>query len=437
MSSRVRGASALLLLAAAPACEDVSPTVVSGERIPIRAETVEVRLPFEAFASELRSHLGFGSAAELARPIVASRWAEELDAHLMVRFGELPAAISVLPPGATSGAQTDTDFHAVRGEVVLRWDTTGVAVTSSFDLEAEAVLTGWDPATATWELAADTLGGSMSWPEPGGGPTRPLGTFDWAPAVTDTLTVPLDSVTVAEWTDPERPERGLRVRTTTDGSLLNLSSVVFRVRVRSSVNPDTVVVVDITDGTSTFVYTPEPPSAPGAFRIGGVPAERATFRVGLPETVDPGPEACGRVECPLPVEPDGIIYAALVLHTHPPPSSAFAPRSSVSLEMRPVLSPARLPRSPLALPVHEPLEAIPPEYFSTGAGSVYEIPMTSFLRGVGAAGSAGEDAEPATVALLVAPEPQGVEVLSFYGPGTELAPSLRMILNVSGGVVLP
>ena len=436
MSSRVR-ASALLLLAAAPACEDVSPTVASGERIPIRAETVEVRLPFEAFASELRSHLGFGSAAEVIRPIVASRWAGELDAHLMVRFGGLPATISVLPPGATSGAQADTAFHPVRGEVVLRWDTTGVPVTSSFDLEAEAVLTGWDPATATWEFATDTLGGPVSWPEPGGGPTRPLGTFDWAPAVTDTLTVPLDSATVAEWTDPERPGRGLRVRTTTEGSLLNLSSVVFRVRVRSSVNPDTVVVVDITDGTSTFVYAPEPASAPGAFRVGGVPAERATFRVELPETVDPGPEACRRVGCPLPVEPDGILYAALVLHTHPPPSPAFAPRNAVSLEMRPVLSPARLPRSPLAMPVHEPLEAIPPEHFGAGAGSVYEIPMTGFLRGVGEARNAGDDGEPATVALLVAPEPRGVEVLSFYGPATELAPSLRMILNVSGGVVLP
>ena len=436
MSSRVR-ASALLLLAAASACEDVSPTVVSGERIPIRAETVEVRLPFEAFASDLGSHSGFGSAAEVIRPIVASRWAGELDAHLMVRFGELPAAISVLPPGATSGAQTDTAFQAVRGEVVLRWDTASVAVTSSFDLELEAVLTGWDPATATWELAADTLGGSVSWPEPGGGPTRPLGTFDWAPAVTDTVTVPLDSVTVAEWTDPDRPDRGLRVRTTTEGSLLNLSSAVFRVRVRSSVNPDTVVVVDITDGTSTFVYTPAPVSAPGAFRIGGVPAERTTFRVELPETVDPGPEACLRVACPLPVDPDGILYAALVLHTHPPPSPAFAPQNGVSLEMRPVLSPARLPRSPLGLPVHEPLEAIPPEYFGTGAGSAYEIPMTGFMRGVGQARSAGDDAEPATVALLVAPEPRGFEVLSFHGPGTELAPSLRMILNVSGGVVLP
>lgn len=437
MPRRVQARALLLLVTASAGCTDVVPTVVSGDRIPIRTETVELRLPFSAFASDLRTYAGFGSASELAVPIVANQWAGELDAHLLIQFGELPRTISVLPPGATSGAQTDSTFRAVRGEVVLRWDTTAVAVTSSFGLEAEAILTDWDPRTATWELAADTLGGSSPWPEPGGGPARALGSFNWAPAVTDTVTVPLDSATVAEWTDPEQRERGLRVRTTTEGSRLNLAGAVLRVRVRSEVNPDTVVVVDITDGISTFVYTPEPEATPGALRIGGVPAERATFRLALPEAVDPGPEECARVECPVPIEASGILYAALGLRTHPPPSSAFAPLDSASVELRPVLSPGRLPRSPVAPPVHEVLEAIPPEYFSAGGGSVYEIPMTGFLRAVVAEAVSSEDDEAGTVALLVAPEPQSLEVLSFYAPGSEFEPFLRMILNVAGGVVLP
>ena len=87
--------------------------------------------------------------------------------------------------------------------------------------------------------------------------------------------------------------------------------------------------------------------------------------------------------------------------------------------------------------MHEVLEAIPPEYFSAGGGSVYEIPMTGFLRAVVAEAVSSEDDEAGTVALLVAPEPQSLEVLSFYAPGSEFEPFLRMILNVAGGVVLP
>ena len=164
MPRRAQARALLLLVTASGGCTDVVPTVVSGDRIPIRTEMVELHLPFSAFASDLRTHAGFGSASELAVPIVANQWAGELDAHLLIQFGELPRTISVLPPGATSGAQADSTFHAVRGEVVLRWDTTAVAVTSSFRLEAEAILTDWDPRTATWELAADTLGGSSPWP---------------------------------------------------------------------------------------------------------------------------------------------------------------------------------------------------------------------------------------------------------------------------------
>ncbi len=430
-------ALAVLLLAVAPGCTDVVPTVVSGDRIPIRTETVEVHLPFSAFATDLQTHAGFGSAAEIPSPMLANRWGGELDANLLIRFGGLPATISVFPPGVTSGAQTDSTFHAVRGEVVLRWDTSTVAVTSSFDFEAEAILTDWDPRTATWEFAADTVGGSTPWPEAGGGPTRSLGSFRWAPAVTDSLTVPVDSATVAEWTDPDRGERGLRVRVSPEGSRLHLVAAALRVRVRSEVNPDTVVVVDITEGVSTFVYAPEPAAAPGVLRIGGVPAKRATFRLELPETVDPGPEACARIECPAAIEPSGILYAALGLHTHPPPSPVFAPRDSVNVELRPVLSPGRLPRSPVAPPVHDALEAIPPEYFSAGGRSVYEIPMTGYLRAVAASGTSAEDGQAPTVALLVAPEPRSLEVLSFHAPGTEFEPFLRLILNVAGGVVLP
>ena len=432
-----RAAALALLLAVASGCTDIVPTFVSGERVPIQTATVEVRLPFSAFATDLQTHAGFGSTAQLPSPIVANRWGGELDANLLIRFGGLPATISVLPPGATSGAQADSTFQAVRGEVVLRWDTTTVAVTSSFRLEAEAILTDWDPRTATWELAADTLGGSVPWPERGGGPTRSLGTFDWAPAVTDTVTVPVDSATIAEWTDAERRERGLRVRMTTEGSRLNLVGAVLRVRVRSEVNPDTVLAVDITEGVSTFVYAPDPEAAPGVLRIGGVPATRATFRLELPETVDPGAEECARIECPVAIDPSGILYAALGLHTHPAPSPAFAPRDSATVELRPVLNPGRLPRSPVAPPVHGVLDAIPPDHFSAGGGSVYEIPMTGYLRAVAGAGNSAEDEEAPTVALLVAPEPRSLEVLTFHAPGTEFEPFLRMILNVSSGVLLP
>ena len=427
----------LLVLHGASGCTDETPTSGDEGLIPIDVLTVDIRLPFSSFAEELRSFSGFGSASELPEVLIAHQFAGELESRAMLAFGALPDMISVLPPGATTGALPDSSYEAAFGKVVIKLDTVGLAFESGFDLEAEAILTAWHAGTADWEFAVDTLGVSTLWPEPGGGPVRPITSVTWAPAVSDSLIFQIDSTTVQEWAEADRFDRGLRIRGTTEGSRLRVLSADFRVSARSSINPDTLVEVSAEVERATIIYSPSPIGSPDVIRVGGAPAARTTFRMVLPSSVDPGPEACARIDCPLELEADRILFAGLALHTHATLSAGFSPMDSVSVELRPVLNPERLPRSPLDFPVHGALIFLAPELFSSQSENLLQIPMTSYLRGFLEVDSTNKGIESPTFALMAGSEASGLEVLSFYAPGTQLEPYLHLVLSVSDGVPLP
>ncbi len=419
-------------------CTDAVPTSDDGGLIPVSAETVEIRLPFSAFASDLRSFSGYGLPASLPVAIVAHEWAGELESRALLRFGLLPDVINVLPPGVEVGAIADSTFQPVSGKVIIRLDTLGLTSgPESFDLEADAILTSWHPETANWELAADTLGGRVEWPEPGGGPARALGGVTWLPSVADSVVLEIDSLTVAEWTESEEPDRGLRIRGTTEGSRLRLRSVEFTARVRSEVNPDSLIQVPATPGRATIIYSPSPEHSPAVIKIGGVPADRAIFKLELPSTVDPGPDVCARIPCPLELRPERLLFAGLALHSHTTVSPGFAPVDTVALQVRTVLSPERLPRSPLSQIIQSEIEGLAPELFSSETETLYQISMTAYVQSLLQLDALGQATPPPSIAILANPEPAGLEVLSFYGPGTELEPQLRLILTVADGVPLP
>ena len=429
----------LLPVFLAMGCTDALPTSDNGDLIPVDAVTVEIRLPFASFARDLRSFSGFGSPAEVPVPVVTHRWEGELESRALVRFGSLPDVINVRPPGGDStSTQPDSMYQPVSGKVILRLDTLGLGF-ESFDLEAGAVLTAWDADTASWEVASDTLGAvsPSPWPEPGGGPVRVLASVTWSPVAADSLVFEIDSLTVTEWAETDRSDRGLRVRGTTEGSRLRVVGVDLRVLARSSINPDTLVEVTAGLDRGTVIYSPRPQTSSDVLQIGGAPADRITFRMELPSSVDAGAEVCAKVRCPLELRADRVLFAGLALHTHATLSPGFAPVDTVVVEIRPVLSPERLPRSPLSSPVNDGVDFLAPELFTSETETLYEIAMTRYLRGLLQPDSVGGAATSPTLALLARPEPSGLEVISFHGPGTQLEPYLRLILTVSDGVPLP
>ncbi len=439
LRTRRRWVQILSVFLAASGCTDAVPTSDDGDLIPVDAVTVEVHLPFASFARDLRSFSGFGSPADVPVTVLAHQWEGELESRALMRFDSLPDWIAVRLPGSSStSVHADSMYQPVSGKVILRLDTLGLGV-ESFELEAGAVLTPWDSETANWEVASDTVGAvsPSPWPEPGGGPVRSLTSATWSPVDGDSLVLDIDSLTVTEWAEDDRSDRGLRVRGLTKGTRLRVMGVDLRVLARSSINPDTLVEVTAELDRGTVIYSPSPETSLDVLQIGGAPADRTTFRMELPSSVDAGVEVCAKVHCPLELRADRILFASLVLHTHTTLSPGFAPASSIAVEVRPVLSPERLPRSPLSAPVNPGAVGLAPEFFSSETETLYEIPMTGYLRTLLQPDLGGGVAPSPTLTLLVRPEPSGLEVLSFYGVGTQLEPYLRLILTVSDGVPLP
>ena len=73
---------------------------------PVRAATVEVRLPWDAFASGLEVLGGFGSPSELGTAVLAQDFAGELDSRALARFGPFPSTTSVRDSTGTIRSST-------------------------------------------------------------------------------------------------------------------------------------------------------------------------------------------------------------------------------------------------------------------------------------------------------------------------------------------
>jgi len=438
---RARVWVALFALLTVLACTDAVPTSDNPDLISIYAETTEIRLPLSVVTSGIQTFSGYGSPGELRKIDGAHEWDGVLESRVLLRFGSLPASILVLPPGSDT-AQPDSAYVPVSGTVVVRIDPLTVLGSPTFEAELSAVETEWDYASANWELAVDTLGGSEPWPEPGAGPARFLSRTNWSPVMgdsgtVDSLTFSVDGATIQEWVDTTLVGRTARIDAVTSGSRFRLlATASLMVQAESTINPDTLVEVQAELTHFAAIQTPSPEATPGVIQLGGAPARRAVFELQLPEALElSSAEMCTRTECPGTPEAGSLVYASLVLHSHPTASPGLHPIDTHFVELREVLSPERLPRSPLSAPVQEISDPLAPELFSSESQSRYEVPMTEFLRDVLEADSLGV-ARP-TLALLVSPEPSSIEVLSFYGPGTELEPYLRLIWTVSDEVGLP
>jgi hypothetical protein len=425
-----------LSVAVVAACEEQTPTAIGDGELPGEPITVEVRIPWSDFASNLEVFGGYGSPEDLGRGVVANQFAGTLDARTLIRFAAYPTQATVRD--STGAERPDTDLTFLGGRLVAFFDTLASTNTAPVTLGLGATQTEWDATTTTWAFAVDTINDERPWGEPGAGPVAALGTATWDSSLGDSVLFAVDSTMVAAWGDTTDLGRGGRIELLDVGARLQMNGAVLRLDVRPSINPDTVVEVTVLTRNVTFVYDPFPQPPPDGVRIGGAPAWRTVLDVDVPPELSGPAEFCAVVSCPHTLEPAEISYAALVL-TSRATDPAFQPTDSIGLDVRPVFSRAAMPKAPLGGSLVADLlgRRVAPEAFGSAPGELIEIPVTSFARDLLRGTDETGNPAPSTLALLSVFEPSSIAFASFEGPGSPNEPFLRLILTIGPAVRVP
>jgi hypothetical protein len=411
------------------------PTTGEGGAIPVGASTVEVRLPFVEFADSLGTYSGYGSPASLLSMLVANAWIGDLSAYTLVRFGATEPVIFVRPVGQNSTVP-ETHFHAVGARVVVYFDSASAEGPDPIEFGVGAVPISWHPGSASWEFAADTVGGQTPWAEGGAGPTVDFGSVPWVRGEPDSITVNVDSAAAAGWLAGGAMSGGARLGTTTAGARVAITKADVIYSVRPDVRPDTLIDLPATAQVMTVIYSPDDADPdPGTFRIGGAPARRAVLHLDLPEELTGPPALCAAVSCPLALLPSRVLYASVLLTPAPSVPAGLIPLDTLGIDLRPVLAPDRLPRSPLGRRVRTVPTFVPADVF--GGVDRVELTMTNYLRDLLTAPVEGASVVPPNLAVLTALEPWSLEFGTFWGPGSADEPMLRLILTVAPEMPLP
>lgn len=414
------------------ACQQDLPTASDPDLIPVEVTTVEVRLPFSDFAEALRVFGGYGRASELGSGFVANAYEGSLNAATLARFGRYPVSAQVVDTTGTT--QTDSSLTFLSGRLVVRMDTLSSVLGGPVEVTAHALTEPWDGGTATWAAAIDSVNGTTLWSEPGGGVVEPVGSAVWDPSAGDSIAIMIDSARVAAWGDSASRGRGVRLSTPDPGVRLQVRSAFLWIDARPSVNPDTLIQVLANRDDFTFIYDPVPAPTPDVAWVGGAPAWRSVLDLAIPEQLTGPPSLCAQVTCPIALTEDVLSFAALRLTTRPPPAG-FAPSDTLSMDLRMVLAPDLLPKSPLGATASGIAgEILDPDLFGSEAGSVVEIPVTGLIRDMIRGETLAGDSVTSSLALLSLFEPLSLQFFAFEGVGSAAEPELRMILTFSDGI---
>ena len=414
------------------ACQEELTTSLEGDLIPVGALTVEVSLPFQEIGGEVVGWGGYGRPYQLPLDILARAFEGSLDARILNGWNPYPVSASVRD--STGSVRTDTLLTFVGGRITAAFDTLTSVVDGPVTLSIGALPMSWDVVSTAWDVAVDSVGDRQLWEEEGAGPVIPMGTAVWDPAEGDSVVFEIDSAAVALWADTANAEMGMRLDAVTEGVRLDLSRLSYLLSTRPSSHQDTLVDLTVAAKTRTFIYQPVPGAPAGEIRVGGVPAWRAVFDLNMPETLDGPPELCQQVQCPVVLTAESLISASLVLTTQAPPP-AFQPTESLYLDVRPVLEPSRLPKSPLGSSLVGSLGVeLPPEYFGEAAGTEVEIPLGAYIESLVAENSNPDLEVPHTLALLSSFEPLSLYFAAFEGPDSPAGPELRLILTFAEDV---
>jgi hypothetical protein len=182
------------------------------------------------------------------------------------------------------------------------------------------------------------------------------------------------------WNDTASAEQGARIDALTEGVRLEAYTFRLHLTTRPSSNPDTLV--DLTVGTRwrSFIYEPVLETPESVLRVGGVPAWRTVFDMDFPTVLDGPPELCQKVDCPVEITPESLNSASLFLTTTEP-TAGFRPSDTLRIDVREVLEPVRLPKSPLGTSLAGLYGVrVPPVYFGDSVGSRVEVPLAAYIR---------------------------------------------------------
>jgi hypothetical protein len=419
-------------------CSDLPPLTTEPGLIPVVAETFEVRIPFESFGADLRVDEGFGHPSQGDVAWIGYDAASGDQSVALTEYDGFLRVISYLPPNG-SAEVADSLWVPVGGSLLLFLDSARVAGDEPFRLIAERMTEPFDFDRASWGFAVDTLGGAVPWSTPGGGVVEAMGAVDWRPSIADTIRIPFDSVQAARFVRAANGILGIRIRTTTDGARLRLRGADVEVNVRPSQHPEITVPIRPFSDRQTYIQSASATRGGGtSILVGGSPSWRSSFSFRLPTAVPAPASLCeGVPPCTVPLTAGTVVYAGLELRSTEQRIPLLLPSDTTLIEVRPVLAPELLPKSPLGNPIQIFGRRIPPSVFQPeGAGAAFEIPVTRFVRELLVGTDARGNPVPFAVSILGAPEPSGLGVLTFAGPGSPDAPVLRLILTRSPGVTI-
>ena len=436
-------AALALLLLGVVGCEESVPTAVSEDLLPSAPKTLEVRLSWEEFATELQVFGGYGSPLDVGGGVLARRFQGSLDVRTLAKVGGVGRVVMVVD--STGATVTDSLAVFKGGRLVARFDTLlPGAPEESFTISAHRMLSDWDERSTTWTIAQDTAGQPTPWPLPGAEPSEPIGLGEWLPGQGDSVVIPLDSALLEAWAvDSVEVLRGVRVDMETEGRRLELGGLFFHYDLEPSVRQDTILTVPGILGRPTFIYAPDPGPPLTGIRLGGAPAWRTTISTSIPRELTGPEELCATLGCPFVLTPESVSHVSLVLSTRAVTPVGFQPIDSARVDVRTVLAPDRLPKAPLGeslvliIPDFLGGVTVPPQAFRGEAGLGVALPITDFVRTLVAEPSGSGPAPPHTLALLSPFEPSSISFAEFIGPGEAGAPYVRLLITVADPVRLP
>jgi hypothetical protein len=386
---RMRPRSLFALLAAlavtVAACSDETPTLSGPGPFPPggRAVTREVILPAARFFQVLGSFSNYTDASDASYVVVANQYGGELNAHALARFTGFPDTVTYIRNGTT---KRDAAFTYQESRLVLGVDTLATAGLP-FTLQIWEAAQRWDPRTATWTLAIDSVGEQVAWTEPGGTRGALLGQASYTAAAGDSLVVTLAPASLQRMADPLSP--GVVFTVAETGARVELQDMILRLTVKpDSAIPDTTLNFVASPGINlTTVYTPEQPDPPaGTIAVGGIRSARTLLELDLDQTVPgcPATESCAEV----PLSQVQLNQVAILLRPEAVPRG-FGAVNSVPLALRLVVEPELGRVAPLGQTV------LDQDILFPSADSVLALPITTLTRTLIA-----NDSIPRTVALV-------------------------------------
>lgn len=433
-------ACATLLSLPAVACTDDPPTATGGDLFPgSLPSTFQVVLPADSFFRNLGSFSGYTDVGDVAYQLVANRFDGGLQANTLVKLAAFPTSFNYTQGGV---ARSDTLATLGAGSLVVRLDSLASTASGPLELQLWQVGQAFDPATATWTMAVDTAGGRVPWTQPGGSRAGLLSSVTLAArarsSTGDSVLFALDSLEVQRIARTDFP--GLLITATGAQGRVQIASGGIQLRTGAhprSASPDTVIAVNVSPSSATFVYDPDQPAAPaGVLQAGGIRSARTLLRVSLPTTLP----VCQGGTCTRVGTRQVTLNEVSLLLTPTAVPGGFRPVGQVPIALRRVTEPELGRRAPLGQLVNDLLGLdanARPLYGGSGftpSDSVHAVPFTTF-----AADLVASDTTSFSLALLSDPGTLfgNPGALSFGPAWFTPAPRLRIVYTLPARPALP